>query len=126
LTVSRNPANTITRHTELMTPATVRMVRRRLRVMPRNVIRQRVGIRPSGGSSRSATLTPPRTRGGKILIASAGLIRDAARAGAQAASADAAAPATVPTIRLLGYTDVARSGSPIVWVYWAVYQPPRR
>ena len=65
LTVSRIPEHTITRHTELTTPATVRMVRRRLRVRPRNVIRQRVGIRRSGGSSRSATLTPPRALGGE-------------------------------------------------------------
>src|SRR5262245_49871579 len=97
LTVSRIPEHTITRQTELITPATVRTVRRRLRVMPRNIIRQRAGIRRSGGNSRSATLTSPRVLGGEILIASAGLIRDAAHAGANAASRAAAVPATAPT-----------------------------
>ena len=62
--------------------------------------------------------------GGDIRIASAGLIREAARAGTHAANAAAAVPDIAPMMRLVGCSEVTRTGRPSAWVYWLVNQLP--
>ncbi len=79
------------------TPMTVDRLRRGLRPMARIDIRHRIGRCCSGGTSRSGRLGPERAVGAAPRIASAGVILDAARAGASAAKDPITSPKSTPS-----------------------------
>ena len=121
---SRRPAKTRTRLKDSATPVTVGRARLRLRLALRRTIRERTGSLLSAGRMRSANDERPAPPGGVTRMASAGLIRAALRAGAQAASVATEIPATAPVSNVVGCSDVTCRGSPSASVYWVVNQPP--
>ena len=109
--VSSIDHDTSTSSSDSITPPMVIAVRRGLRLIERSTRRHDAGRREAKGTTRSSRLTRPPVAGTTPRIASAGEVRAAVRAGAQAASPPVIAPKAMPITGVIGWKATAVTGS---------------